>query len=178
MLSRSYLYVSVLLSTTLAPKNVLIIWQLHSSPMQVRSSLKILHATLQHFANQGLPDVQAGFRKGRGTRDQIANVCWVIEKAREFHKTSISVSSTMLKPLTMWIMTNCGKLLVQFSHSVVSDSLQAHEPQHARLPWPIKTPGVNPNSCPLSRWCHPSISSTVVPSPPALNLPQHQGLFK
>ena len=48
--------------------------------------LKILHARLQHYANQELPDVQAGFRKGRGTRDQIANICWVIEKARKFQK--------------------------------------------------------------------------------------------
>ena len=48
--------------------------------------LKILQARLQQDANQELPDVQAGFRKGRGTRDQIANICWIIEKAREFHK--------------------------------------------------------------------------------------------
>ena len=48
--------------------------------------LKILYAWLQHYANQELPDVQAGFRKGRGTRDQTANICWIIEKAREFQK--------------------------------------------------------------------------------------------
>ena len=48
--------------------------------------LRILHASLQHYMNQELPDVQAGFRKGRGTRDQIANICWIIEKAREFQK--------------------------------------------------------------------------------------------
>ena len=48
--------------------------------------LKILQATLQQYVNRELPDVQAGFRKGRGTRDQIANICWIIEKAREFHK--------------------------------------------------------------------------------------------
>ena len=46
--------------------------------------LKMLHARLQNYVNQELPDVQAGFRKGRGTRDQIANICWIIEKAREF----------------------------------------------------------------------------------------------
>ena len=50
--------------------------------------LKILHARLQHYANQELPDVQAGFRKGRGTRDQIANIVWIIEKAREFEKNT------------------------------------------------------------------------------------------
>ena len=71
--------------------------------------LKILHARLQHYVNQELPDVQAGFRKRRGTRGQIANIHWIVEKARKFWK-SISVSLTMLKPLTMWIMTNCGKL--------------------------------------------------------------------
>ena len=48
--------------------------------------LKILHARLRHYVNQELPDVQAGFRKGRGTRDQIANIRWFIEKAREFQK--------------------------------------------------------------------------------------------
>ena len=56
-----------------------------------------------------LPDVQAGFRKGRGTRDQIANICWIIEKARDFQKTSISALLTMPKPLTVWITINCGK---------------------------------------------------------------------
>ena len=55
--------------------------------------------------NQELPDVQAGFREGRGTRDQIANIHWIVEKAREFQKTSTSASLTMLKPLTGWIIT-------------------------------------------------------------------------
>ena len=48
--------------------------------------LKILQARLQQYVNRKLPDVQAGFRKGRGTRDQIANICWIMEKAREFQK--------------------------------------------------------------------------------------------
>ena len=73
--------------------------------------LKILHARLQHYTNQELPDVQAGFRKGRGTRDQIANICWIVEKARGFQKKSTSVSLTTLKSLTVWIIANCGKLL-------------------------------------------------------------------
>ena len=73
--------------------------------------LKILQARLQHYVNQELPYVQAGFRKGRGTRDQIANIRWIMEKAREFQKkTSISALLTMPKPLTVWITTNCGKL--------------------------------------------------------------------
>ena len=56
-----------------------------------------------------------------------------------------------------------GNTSVQFSLSVVSDSLRSHEPQHARPPSPLPTPGVHPNPCPLSRWCHPTISSSVVP---------------
>ena len=62
--------------------------------------------------NCELPDVQAGFRKGRGTRDQIANTHWITEKPREFQKkkkTSISAFLTMPKPLTVWITINCGK---------------------------------------------------------------------
>ena len=73
--------------------------------------LKILQAKLQWYMNQELPDVHTGFRKGRGTRDQIANIHWIIEKAREFRKTSTSASLTMLKPLTVWITTNYGKFL-------------------------------------------------------------------
>ena len=60
--------------------------------------------------NQELPDVQAGFRKGRGIRDQIANICWVIEQKQDnSRKTSISALLTMAKFLTLWITTNCGK---------------------------------------------------------------------
>ena len=69
--------------------------------------LKILQDRLQQYVICELPDVQAGFRKGRGTRDQIANICWIIEKAREFQKKSISALLTMPKPLTVWITTNC-----------------------------------------------------------------------
>ena len=71
--------------------------------------LKILQARLQQYMNHELPDVQADFRKGKGTRDQIANICWVTEEAREFKKTSISALLTMPKPLTVWITVNCGK---------------------------------------------------------------------
>ena len=71
--------------------------------------LKILQARLQQYVNHELPDVQAGFRKGRGTRDQIDNIHWIIKKAREFQKTSISALLTMPKPLTVWIAINCRK---------------------------------------------------------------------
>ena len=71
--------------------------------------LKILQARLQQYMSCELPDVQAGFRKGRGTRDQIANISWIIKKSREFQKTSISALLTIPKPLTVWITINCGK---------------------------------------------------------------------
>ena len=75
--------------------------------------LKIHQARLQQYVNRELPDVQAGFRKGRGTRNQIANIRWIIEKPREFQKkTSIS----MPKPLTVWITTNCGKFSKRWEH--------------------------------------------------------------
>ena len=73
--------------------------------------LKILQARLKQHMNCELPDVQAGFRKGRGARDQIANIHWIIKKAREFQKTSTFALLTTPKPLTVWITTNCGKFL-------------------------------------------------------------------
>ena len=71
--------------------------------------LKILQARLQQYVNHELPDVQAGFRKGRGIRDQIANIRWIIEKAREFQKNIYFCFIDYAKPLTVWITTNCGK---------------------------------------------------------------------
>jgi len=86
------------------PKNA----QTHLNPSKVM--LKILQARLQQSMNHELPDAQAGFRKDRGTRDQIANIRWIIKKAREFQKkTCISALLTMPKSLTVWITTNCGK---------------------------------------------------------------------
>ena len=76
--------------------------------------LKILQARLQ-YVNRELPDVQAGF-KGRGTRDQIANICWIMEKAREFQKTSIYALMTLPKPLTVWITINCGKFWKRWAY--------------------------------------------------------------
>ena len=71
--------------------------------------LKILQARLQQYMNHELPDVQAGFRKGRGTSDLIANFHWIIEKAKDLQKTSTSASLTTLKLLNVRITTNCGK---------------------------------------------------------------------
>ena len=88
------------------PKNVQTTIQLHSFHM-----LKILQARLQQYMNWELPDIQAGLRKGRGTRDQIANICWIIEKAIDFPRNIYFASLTMLKPLTVWLTMMCGKFL-------------------------------------------------------------------
>ena len=69
--------------------------------------LKIFQARLQQYVNHELPDVQAGFRKGRGTRDQIANIHWIIQKSKQFQKKkSTSALLTTPKPLAVWITTN------------------------------------------------------------------------
>ena len=78
---------------------------LHTSKVM----LKILQARLQQFVNRELPDVQAGFRKGRGTRDQIAKSAGSSKKQESSRKPSISALLTMPKPLTVWITINCGK---------------------------------------------------------------------
>ena len=71
--------------------------------------LKILQARLQQYVNRQLPDVQAAFRKGRGTRDQIANIAGSSKKQKNSRKTSISALLTMPKPLTVWVTISCGK---------------------------------------------------------------------
>ena len=82
--------------------------------------LKSLQARLQQFVNHELPEIQAGFRKGKGTIDQIANIHWIIKKAREFQKkTSTSALLTMTKPLTGWITTNCGKFFKRWEYKII-----------------------------------------------------------
>ena len=78
--------------------------------------LRILQARLQQYVNRELPDVQAGFRKGRGIRDQIANIRWIWKKQESSRKTSTSALLTRPKPLTIWITTNCGKLLKRWEY--------------------------------------------------------------
>ena len=78
--------------------------------------LKILQASLKQYVNCERPDVQAGFRKGRGTRDQIANIRWIIKKQASSRKTSISALLTMPEPLTVWITTNCGKFFKRWEY--------------------------------------------------------------
>ena len=85
---------------------------LHTSKLM----LKILQARLQQYVNHELPDVQAGFRKGRGTRDQIANIHWIMKKQEISRKTSISALLTMPKPLTVWITINCGNFFKRWEY--------------------------------------------------------------
>ena len=75
--------------------------------------LKILQARLQQHMNRELPDIQAGFRKGRRTRDQIANICWIIEKARAPEKHLLY---WLHQSLTVWITTNCGKFFKRWEY--------------------------------------------------------------
>ena len=85
----------------------------YNCPHLTQVVFKILQVRLQQYMNHKLPDVQAGVRKGRGTRDQIVNISWIMEKAREFcqkkKKKSASASLTMPTPLTVWLTINCGK---------------------------------------------------------------------
>ena len=83
------------------PKDAQTTTQLHSSQMLVKSCSKFFKPGINW-----LPDIQVGFRKGRGTRDQIANIHWIIQKQESSRKTSISALLTMPKPLTVWITLN------------------------------------------------------------------------
>ena len=79
---------------------------------------KIRQARLQQYVNWEFPDVQAGFTKVRGTSDQITNILWIIEKAREFHKKIYSALLTMPKPLTVWLTTNSGKFFKRWEYQI------------------------------------------------------------
>ena len=81
--------------------------------------LKILQARLQQYVNCELPDVQTGFRKGRGTRDQIANICWIMKKAREFQKSIYFCFIDYTKAfdyVDLWITANCGKFFKRWEY--------------------------------------------------------------
>ena len=82
--------------------------------------LKILQARLQQYVNCELSDVQAGFRKDRGTRDQIANIHWIIKKQESSRKTSTSALLTMPKPLAVWITIKCGKFWKRWEYQTTS----------------------------------------------------------
>ena len=101
------------------PKNAQITVQLYSSHTS-KVMLKILQARLQQYVNRELPDIQAGFRKDRGTRDQIANSHWIVKKASKnqesSRKTSTSALLTVPKPLTVWITINCAKFFKRWEN--------------------------------------------------------------
>ena len=154
--------------------------------------LKILQARLQNV-NHELPDVQSGFRKGRGTRDQIANIHWIIKKAREFQKNIYSALLTMPKSLTVWITINCGKFWKKWEYQTtwlacLLRNLYASQEATVRtghgttvfssvqslscIPL-FATPWIAAHQASLSitnlnprlsSWrCHPAISSSVIP---------------
>ena len=85
---------------------------LHASKVM----LKIFQTKLQQYMNRELPDVQARFRKGRGTRDQMVNICWTKKRAREFQKNIYFCFINYTKELTVWITTNYGKLLKRWEY--------------------------------------------------------------
>ena len=91
--------------------------------------------------------------KGRETRDQIANICWITEKARKFQKNIYFCFIDYTKAFDY----------VKLSCSLMSNPLWPNGLHHARLPCPSPTPGAYSNSCPLSQWCHPTISASVIP---------------
>ena len=78
--------------------------------------LKILQARLQQYMNHEIPDVSAGFRKGRGTRDQIVNIFWIIKKATELQKNIYFYFTDYAKGLTVWITINCGKFWKRWAY--------------------------------------------------------------
>ena len=79
--------------------------------------LKILQVRLQQYLDRELPDVQAGFRKGKGTRDQISNICWIIKKAKEFQKNIfLCFIDYATQSKTVWITTNCGKFFKRWEY--------------------------------------------------------------
>ena len=78
--------------------------------------LKIFQASLQQYVNRELPAVQTGFRRGRGTRDQIANICWIIKKSKKVPEKHVFALLTMPKPLTVWITINCGKFFKRWEY--------------------------------------------------------------
>ena len=98
-----------------------------------KGMLKILQARLQHYMNCEIPDIQAGFRKGRGTRDQIANIAGSSKKQESSRKTSISALLTMPMPLTVWITINCGKYSVFPSCNEQIDCFRKDHTNHNRL---------------------------------------------
>ena len=107
--------------------------------------------------NYKFPDVQAGFRKGR-TREQVANIHWIIEKAREFRKTSTSALLTMPKPLTVWITINCGKFWKRWEYQSLPASWEICiqvKKQQLKLDMEQQTGSKSGKECVKALYCHP-----------------------
>ena len=121
--------------------------------------LKILQARLQQYVNHELPDVQAGFRKGRVTRDRIANIHWIMEKAREFQKNIYSLLITP-KLFTVWITTSCGKFWKRWEYQItLSASLETcMQVKKQQLELDMKQ-GIGSKlgkNCIMAVYCHPA----------------------
>ena len=138
-------------------KNVQTTAQLYSFHM-LAINTQNSQARLQQYMNYELPDVQVGFRKGRGTRDQIANIRWIIEKESS-RKTSTSALLTMSKLLTVWIITNCGKFWKRWEYQTTWPAsweiyMQAKKQQN--WTWNNKTTSKSGKEYVKAVYCHPA----------------------
>ena len=122
--------------------------------------LKIVQDRLQQYMNHELPDVQGGFRKARGTRDQVANICWIIKKAREFDKNIYFCFIDYAKALTVWNTTNCGKFWKRWEYKTpCPDSWEICmqvKKQQLELDMEQQTGSKLGKECIKAIYCHPA----------------------
>ena len=156
---------------------------------QIRSVAQLC-PTLCNPMNRSMPGLAVHHQLPEFTQTHVHWVSDAIQPSHSMinHNKQYSNQGTQIhNPYSQWnwnwslpfkILHLFVTVSVQFSRSVVSDSLQPHGLQHVRLPCPSPTPGAYSNSCPSSWWCHPSSQTLSSPSPPAFNLSQHEGLFK
>ena len=118
--------------------------------------LKILQARLQQYMNCGLPDIQAGFSKGRGTRGQIANIRWIIEKTREFQKSIYFCFIDYAKDF-VWVTTNCGKLEMRILdlNTCLLRNLYAGQEEQLELDMEQQTGSKSGKGYFKALYCHP-----------------------
>ena len=127
--------------------------------------LKILQARLQQYVNRELPDVQAGLRKGRETRDQIANIHWIIEKAREFQKNIYFCFIDYTKAFDVWITTNCGKFFKRWEYQATWPAfweicMQVRK-QQLELDMEQQTGSKHEKDCVKAVYCHPAYLTSM-----------------
>ena len=128
--------------------------------------LKILQARIQQCMNHELPDVKAGFRKGRGTRDQVANIHWIIKKKQESsRKTSISALLAMPKSLTMWITTSCGNFLKRWEYQTTWpaswETCMQVKKQQLELDMEQQTGSKSGKEYVVAVYCHPAYLTSM-----------------